>query len=108
MGKGRRVIEKIGKRQELCKAEIVTTRIQQCPIACCSDDQRQKCRGRAAAAWPILGSKKVQVPGRSRKEAQGKSGRKQQVSGSRYRRVSVSMQAFCSKESDGRHLIHGC
>jgi len=55
MGKGRRAIGNIGKKQELCKAGIVTTKIQQCPIACHSDGLRQKCRGRAAAAWLALG-----------------------------------------------------
>jgi len=45
MGKGRQAIEKIGKKQEFHEAGIVTTRIQQCPIACRSDGPRQKCRG---------------------------------------------------------------
>jgi len=58
MGKGRRQIEKIGKRQELCKVGIVTT--SSSPVACCSDGPRQKCRGRAAAEWPALGSKQVE------------------------------------------------
>lgn len=59
MGKGRRVIEKIGKKQTLHKVGIVATKIQQQPVACCSDYLRQKCRGRAAAAWPAIGSRKV-------------------------------------------------
>ena len=62
----------------------------------------------------------MQVPGGSRKKLQSKSGRKQQVSGSRPREVrqhtvhsegsdgrhleSVSMQAFHGEGSDGRHL----
>jgi len=57
MGKGKWVIEKIGMKQVLCKVEIVTRKIQQCPVAHHSDGQRQKYRGRAAAEWPALGSK---------------------------------------------------
>ena len=45
------------------KVRIVTTKIQQHPVARCSDGLRQKRRGRAAATWLALGSK--QVPGRS-------------------------------------------
>ena len=87
MGKGRRVIEKMGKKQELRKVGIVTTRIQQ--QSCCMTFRwsGEKAQGRAAAAWPVVDSKKVQVPGMSRKKPQGKSGRKQQVSSSRLRRV---------------------
>jgi len=47
MGKGKQVI---GKEQELCKVGIVTTKIQQHPIACHSDGPRQKHRGRRAAS----------------------------------------------------------
>ena len=69
---------------------------------------------------PVLGNERVQVPDGSRKKSQSKSGRKQQVSGSRPREVrlhavrsegsdgrhleSVSTQAFHSEGSDGRHL----
>ena len=95
MGKGRRAIEKIGKKQELCKVGIVTT--SSSPVACCSDGPRQKCRGRVAAEWLALGSKQVQQ--------QGKSRRKQQVSGSRPRRESVSMQASACEASDVRYLF---
>jgi len=49
MGKGKQAIEKVGKKQELCKVGIVTTKIQQHPVAHHSDGPRQKCRGRAAA-----------------------------------------------------------
>ena len=75
---------------------------------------------RAGAARPVLGNERVQVPGGSRKKPQSKSGRKQQVSGSRPREVrqhtvrsegsdgrhleSISMQAFQSEGSDGIHL----
>jgi len=76
MGKGK---WSIGKKQELRKAGIVTTRIQQHPIACRSDGLRQKRKEKAAAAWPTLGSKQVQQ--------QRKSRRKGQVSGSRPRKV---------------------
>ena len=49
-----------------------------------------------------MGSKKVQVPSRSRK----KSGRKQQVSGSRPWRVRQHAD-LCSEGSDGRHFLGG-
>ena len=62
-GKGKWAVGKIGKKQELHKVRIVTTKIQQHPVARCSDGLRQKRRGRAAATWLALGSK--QVPGRS-------------------------------------------
>ena len=75
------------KRQELRKAGIVTTRIQQ--QSCCTLFRwsEAKVQGIAAAVWLVLGSKKVQVPSRSRKKVQDKSRRKQKVSGSRPRRV---------------------
>ena len=73
MGKGRRQIEKIGKRQELCKVGIVTT--SSSPVACCSDGPRQKCRGRAAAVWLALGS--TQAPGRSGRVSRRGSSRSQ-------------------------------
>ena len=79
MEKGKWVIEKVGKKQELCREGIVTTMIQQHPIARCSNGPKQKRRGRVAAVWPALGSKQVQ--------RQGKSRRKRQVSGSWPRRV---------------------
>ena len=41
----------------------------------------------------------------TRKERQGKSRRKQQVSGSRHRRESVSMPASAREASDVRHLF---
>ena len=79
MEKGRWAIEKIEKKQELHKAGIVTTKIQQRPVACRSDGPRQKRRGRAAAsAWLALGSK--QIPGRSSRVSPGGSSRSQ-VSG---------------------------
>ena len=80
--------------------------IQNCHLRCqqsvarCSDGPGQKRSGRAAAAWLVLGSKKVQVPSKSRK----KSGRKQQGSGCRPWRVH-RMQAFRSEGSDGRQLL---
>jgi len=60
MGKGRQAIEKTGKKKELHKVGIVTTKIQQCPISCCSYGPGQKHMWRAAAAWLALGSKQVQ------------------------------------------------
>jgi len=33
MAKGKQEVEMTGKKQELCKVGIVTTKIQQCPIA---------------------------------------------------------------------------
>ena len=75
---------------------------------------------RAGVVRPVLGNKRVQVPGESREKPQSKSWRKQQVLGSRPREVrqhavrsegsdgrhldSVSTQAFRSEGSDGRHL----
>jgi len=76
MGKRRRAIEKIGKKQE---AGIVTTNIQQCTIAHHSEGPRQKFRGRAAAAWLALGNKQIQRKSKSRT--------KRQVSDNRPRRV---------------------
>ena len=84
----------MAKRQELRKAGLVTTEIQQRPIARHSDGPRQKCRGIAAAVWPALGSKQVQQ--------QGKSRRKRQVSGSRPR--TVSRQASHHEATDVSHL----
>ena len=54
----------------------------------------------------VLGSKKVQVRGRSRKKLQGKSGvsSRSPVAGPG---ESISMQAFCSEGSDGRYLLWG-
>ena len=49
-----------------------------------------------------MGNKRVQVPGGSRKKPQSKSGRKQQVSGSRPR--EVCQHAVRSEGSDGRNL----
>ena len=54
--------------------------------------------GGGAAAWPALGSK--QAAGRSRRASPGGSSRTQ-VPGPG---ESVSMQEFCSEESDGRYL----
>jgi len=63
MGKGKRAIGEIGKEQELREVGIVTTKIQQCLIACHYDGprpiQEQKCRGEQQQ-WPTLGSKQVQ------------------------------------------------
>ena len=49
-----------------------------------------------------MGNEKVQVPGGTRKKLQSKSGRKQQVSGSRPR--EVHQHTVCSEGSDGRNL----
>ena len=49
-----------------------------------------------------MGNEKVQVPGGSRKKPQSKSGRKQQVSGSRPR--EVRQHTVRSEGSDGRNL----
>ena len=49
-----------------------------------------------------MGNKRVQVPGESREKPQSKSGRKQQVSGSRPR--EVRQHAVRSEGSDGGHL----
>ena len=57
---------------------------------------------RAGAAGPVLGNEKVQVLGGSRKKPQSKSGRKQQVSGSRPR--EVHQHTVRSEGSDGRNL----
>ena len=50
----------------------------------------------------VLGNERVQVPGGSRKKPQSKSGRKQQVSGSRSR--EVCQHTVRSEGSDGRNL----
>ena len=57
---------------------------------------------RAGAARPVLGNERVQVPGGSRKKPQSKSGRKQQVSGSRPR--EVRQHTVRRKGSEGRKL----
>ena len=49
-----------------------------------------------------MGNERVQVPGGSRKKLPSKSGRKQQVSGSRPREVRQHM--IRSEGSDGRNL----
>ena len=85
---------KIGKKQELCKVGIVTTKIQKHPVSHHSNGLRQKHRGRAAK-WPALGSEQVQQ--------QRKSRRKRQVSGSRPRE-SVSRQASHRYASYVRNL----
>ena len=82
--KGRRAIEKIERSKNCMKWGKSPPGSGSSTVAQHSNSPGQKCRGRAAAAWPVLGSKKVQVPSRSRK----KSRRKQQVSGSRPWRVS--------------------
>ena len=51
---------------------------------------------------PVLGNERVQVPRGSRKKPQSKSGRKQQVSGSRPR--EVRQHTVHSEGSDGRNL----
>ena len=51
---------------------------------------------------PVLGNKRVQVLGGSRKKLQNKSGRKQQVSGSRPR--EVHQHTVRSEGSDGGNL----
>ena len=55
----------------------------------------------AGAVRPVLGNERVQVLGGSRKKLQSKSGRKQQVSGSRPREVRQHMVR--SEGSDGRN-----
>ena len=57
---------------------------------------------RAGAARPVLGNERVQVPGGSRKKLPSKSGRKQQVSGSRAR--EVRQQTVRREGSEGRKL----
>lgn len=57
------MIGKIEKKQELRKVGIVTTKIQQHPVAWRSVGSRQKRKGRAAAAWLALGSKPVERQG---------------------------------------------
>ena len=85
-GKGKWVIEKTGKRQELHKAGIVTTRVQHHPVACRSDGLRQKAHGESSSSvaglWQQAGT---------RKKRQGKSRRKGQVSGCRPKRESACM-----------------
>ena len=70
------------KKQESREMGIVTTRIQQ--QSCCTLFQRSegKAQGESSSSMADLG----QQAG-SRKKPQGKSGRKQQDSGSRPRRV---------------------
>ena len=57
---------------------------------------------RAGAARLVLGNENVQVPGGSRKKPQSKSGRKQQVSGSRPR--EVRQHKVRREGSEGRKL----
>ena len=57
---------------------------------------------RAGAARPLLGNERVQVPGGSRKKPPSKSGRKQQVSGSRPR--EVRQHTVRREGSEGRNL----
>ena len=82
MGKGRRAIEKIGKKQELCKAGIVTTRIQQQSHCMPSGWPEAKVEGESNSSMASHG----QQAG-SRKKSQSQYGRKQQDSGSGPRRV---------------------
>ena len=99
MGKGRRAIEKIGKKQELRKVGIVTTRIQQ--RSRCTTfrwSEVEAAGGEREAAWPALGSK--QVAEGSRGADPGGSGRTQ-VAGPG---ESASTQEFRGEGSDGRHL----
>ena len=51
---------------------------------------------------PVLGNERVQVPGGSKKKPQSKSGRKQQVSGSRPR--DVHQHTVCREGSEDRNL----
>ena len=98
MGKGRRAIEKRGKKQELRKAGRVTTRIQQ--RSRCTTfrwSEVEAAGGEREAAWPALGSK--QVAGRSRDNLGGSS--RTQVAGPG---ESASTQQFRGKGSNGRHL----
>ena len=81
------------------KAGIVTTKIQQNPVACHSDGLRQKCRGESSSVARLR-----QQEG-TRKKQQGKSTRKQQVSGSRPRRETISMQASAREASVVSHLL---
>ena len=76
MGKGWRAIEKIERGKNCIKWGKSPPESSSGPIAQRSNGPGQKYRGRATAAWLVLGSKKVQVLSRSRK----KSGWKQQFS----------------------------
>ena len=102
MGKRRQTIEKIGKRQELCKAEIVTTGIQQ--QSHCTPFLRSEAKVQGESSSSMAGLRQQEGAG-TKKEWQGKSRRKQQVSGSRPRGESVSMQAQALEASDIRHLF---
>ena len=102
MGKCRQAIRKIGKKQELHKAGIVITRIQQCSYCMLFRWSDAKEQGKRSSSMAGLG----QQAG-TRKKQQGKSRRRQQVSSSKPRRESISMQAFHSEGSDGRHLLGG-
>ena len=86
-GEGKVSDRKDRKRQELCKAGIVTTRIRQqshCMMFRRSEAEGQEQRGRS---WATRGCR---------------SGTKQQVSGSRPR--EVRQQTVRSEGSEGRNL----
>ena len=110
MGKGRQAVEKIGKKQELRKARIVTTRIQQ--QSSCTPFQRSeaKAQGRAAAAaWPALGSK--QVPRRSGRVSPGGSSRSQvagpgeSLSACRHKLLRLLISDTCSSSACRHHIM---
>ena len=84
------------------KAGIVTTRIQQ--QSRCSPFLWSKEKEQGESSSSVAG---LRQQSGTRKKQQGKFRRRQQVSSSRPRRESVSMQAFRSEESDGRHLLGG-
>ena len=79
---GRRVIEKIGKKQELPEAGIVATRIQQ--WSNCMPFQRSEAKVQGESSSTVAG---LGQQAGSRKKSRSQSGRKQQDSGSRPRRV---------------------
>ena len=83
MGKGRRAIEEIGKKQESCKAGIVTTRIQK--RSHCMPFRRSKAKAAGEESSSSVAGLGQQAG--SRKKLQSQSGRKQQDSSSRPRRV---------------------
>ena len=78
MRKRRRAIEKIGKKQELHKAGIVTTKIQQRSHCTLFRWSEAKMQGESSSSVASL----RQQAG-TRKKWQGKSRRRQQVSSSR-------------------------
>ena len=96
-------IEKIEKRQELRKAGIVTTRIQQRSRCMLFQWSEAKVQRESSSTVANLRQQEGAGPGRSCRVSPG--GRSwSPVAGPG---ESVSMQAFRSEESDGRHLPGG-